>query len=78
MKDDRLNHAGHPGAFASVTAPPGAEAHCRERRTDHGDRHASARRGLFSRMPGQLHHCLQHRKPSDEHTALPTGLAAAA
>ena len=78
VKNDRLNHAGYLWAFASLTSSPGAKAHYRRRRDDHGDWHAAAQRNLFNRMIGQLYHCLQNRKLFDEETAFPTELAAAA
>ncbi|MGW0816936.1 IS110 family transposase [Streptomyces viridiviolaceus] len=78
VKNDRLNHAGYLWAFSAITASPGAKAHYRRRRDDHGDWHAAAQRNLFNRMLGQLYHCLQHRKLFDEQTAFPVELAAAA
>ncbi|MER6377220.1 IS110 family RNA-guided transposase [Streptomyces mirabilis] len=78
VKNDRLNHAGYLWAFASITASPGAKAHYRRRRDDHGDWHAAAQRNLFNRMLGQLYYCLQHHTLFEEHTAFPTALAAAA
>jgi transposase len=78
VKNDRLNHAGYLWAFSALTSSPGAKAHYRRRRDDHGDWHASAQRNLFNRMLGQLYHCLQHHALFDEHTAYPTQLAAAA
>ncbi|MFE7216213.1 transposase [Streptomyces sp. NPDC057611] len=77
-KNDRLNAAGYLWAFASITASPGAKAHYRRRRDDHGDWHAAAQRNLFNRMLGQLYYCLQHHTLFDEHTAFPAALAAAA
>ncbi|MEU9669881.1 hypothetical protein AB0E25_30760 [Streptomyces bobili] len=38
-KNDRLNHAGHLCAFASLKASPGANTHYRRRR-ESGDWHA--------------------------------------
>jgi hypothetical protein len=54
----RLNHAGYLWAFAAPNGSPGAKAHYRRRRDEHGDWHAAALRNLFNRMPGQLYHCL--------------------
>lgn len=71
VKNDRLNHAGYLWAFASITASPGAKAHYRRRRDDHGDWHAAAQRNLFNRMLGQLYHCLQHSHHFDETLAFP-------
>jgi transposase len=78
VKNDRLNHAGYLWAFASITASPGAKAHYRRRRDDHGDWHAAAQRNLFNRMLGQLYYCLQHHTLFDERAAFPTALAAVA
>lgn len=65
-------------AFSAITASPGAKAHYRRRRDDHGDWHAAAQRNLFNRMIGQQYHCLQKHTLFDESTALPVELAAAA
>jgi hypothetical protein len=73
----RLNYTGYLWALASLRNSPGADAHYRRRR-EAGDWHAAAQRNLFNRMIGQLHHCLQHHKLFDEHTAFPTQLTAAA
>ena len=78
IKNDRLNHAGYLWAFSAITASPGAKAHYRRRRDDHGDWHAAAQRNLCNRMLGQLYHCLQEHELFDEQTAFPTALAAAA
>ncbi|MGW5463102.1 IS110 family transposase [Streptomyces sp. NPDC003996] len=78
VKNDRLNHAGYLWAFSAITASPGAKAHYRRRRDNHGDWHASAQRNLFNRMLGQLYHCLQKHMLFDEHTAFPAELAVAA
>jgi hypothetical protein len=50
VKNDRLNHAGYLWAFSAITASPGAKAHYRRRRDEHGDWHAAAQRNLFNRM----------------------------
>ncbi|WP_406502156.1 transposase [Streptomyces sp. NBC_01590] len=78
VKNDRLNHTGCLWAFSAITASPGAKAHYRRRRDDHGDWHTAAQRNLFNRMLGQLYHCLQHHKLFDEQTAFPVELAATA
>ncbi|MDG5807609.1 IS110 family transposase [Streptomyces ossamyceticus] len=78
VKNDRLNHAGYLWAFSALRASPGAMAHYRRRRDEHGDWHAAAQRNLFNRMLGQMFHCLQRRELFDENTAFPTALAAAA
>ncbi|MFT9474488.1 IS110 family transposase [Streptomyces sp. Mo3] len=78
VKNDRLNHAGYLWAFAAPNGSPGAKAHYRRRRDEHGDWNAAARRNLFNRMLGQLYHCLQKHELFDERTAFPIELAAAA
>ncbi|UQA97689.1 IS110 family RNA-guided transposase [Streptomyces halobius] len=78
VKNDRLSHAGYPWAFSAPNGSPGAKAHYRRRRDEHGDWHAAALRNLFNRMLGQLYHCLQRRELFDERTAFPTELAHAA
>ncbi|MEU9158652.1 IS110 family transposase [Streptomyces sp. NPDC048417] len=78
VKNDRLNHVGYLWAFSAITASPGAKAHYRRRRDEHGDWHAAAQRNLFNRMIGQLYHCLQKHELFDEQTAFPTQLATAA
>ncbi|MER5914655.1 IS110 family transposase [Streptomyces sp. NPDC001982] len=77
VKNDRLNHAGYLWAFSAITASPGAMAHYRGRRDDHGDWHAAAQRNLFNRMLGQLYHCLQHGRRFDEAVAFPPASALA-
>ncbi|MFD5061888.1 MULTISPECIES: IS110 family transposase [unclassified Streptomyces] len=72
VKNDRLNHAGYLWAFSAITASPGAKAHYRRRRDDHGDWHAAAQRNLFNRMIGQLYHCLQKGRRYEEALAFPT------
>ncbi|MFE2967043.1 IS110 family transposase [Streptomyces sp. NPDC059340] len=78
VKNDRLNHAGYLWAFSAPNGSPGAKAHYRRRRDEHGDWHASACRNLFNRMIGQLYHCLQKHELFDEQAAFPASLAAAA
>ncbi|MFD8996547.1 IS110 family RNA-guided transposase [Streptomyces abikoensis] len=78
VKNDRLNHAGYLWAFAAIRHSPGAMAHYRRRRDDHGDWHAAAQRHLFNRMIGQLYHCLKKRVLFDDGTAFPALLATAA
>jgi transposase len=77
VKNDRLVHAGHLWAFASINASPGANAHYRRRR-DHGEWHAAAQRNLFNRMLGQLYPCLQQKVPFDEQRAFAPFLETAA
>lgn len=50
VTNDRLNHVGYLWAFAAITASPGAKAHYRHRRDEHGDWHAAAQRNLFNRQ----------------------------
>lgn len=71
VKNDRLNHTGYLWAFSAINASPGAKAHYRRRRDDHGDWHAAAQRNLFNRMLGQLYHCLKSHRLFDEHSAFP-------
>jgi transposase len=72
VKNDRLNHAGYLWAFSAISASPGAKAHYRKRRDNHGDWHAAAQRNLLNRMLGQLYHCLQQHELFDEQTAFPS------
>lgn len=78
VKNDRLNHAGYLWAFAAPNGSPGAKAHYRRRRDEHGDWHAAALRNLFNRLLGQLYHCLQEHELFEEQTAFPVPMAAAA
>ncbi|MFC9915121.1 IS110 family transposase [Streptomyces sp. NPDC059862] len=71
VKNDRLNHAGYLWAFSAPNGSPGAKAHYRRRRDQHGDWHAAALRNLFNRLIGQLYHCLQHGHLYDETLAFP-------
>lgn len=78
MKNDRLNHVGYLWAFSVITASPGAKAHYRRRRDDHGEWHTAAQRNRFNRIIGQLYHCLHNRKlldtrPSSPRVPLPFG-----
>lgn len=70
IKNDRLNHAGHLWAFASITASPSAKTHYRRCRDDHGDWHAAPRE-TSSRILGRLDHCLQQGQRYDEALAFP-------
>lgn len=56
------------GAFAALTASPGARAHY-DRRKHHGDRHATVLRNLCNRFLGCLFPCLTTRRTYQEHTA---------
>lgn len=73
VKNNRLNHVGHPWAFASSAVHPvrtpttGAAGK--------GGLAMQALRHLFNRMLGQLHHCLLARVPFDETIALPPAAA---
>ncbi|GIH02852.1 mini-circle putative transposase for IS117 [Rhizocola hellebori] len=61
IKNRRLAAAGYQWATTAAMTYPPARLHYRQRR-EHGDTHAAALRHLFSKMLGQLHHCLQHRE----------------
>jgi transposase len=65
IKNNRLNHAGYLWTFSAITASPGAKAHYRRLRDDHGDWHAAAQRNLFN-LIGQLYYCLQEHELFDE------------
>ena len=70
IKNRRLAAAGYQwDTTVAMTYPP-ARLHYRQRR-EHGDTHAAALRHLFSKMLGQLHHCLQHRETYDPDKAWP-------
>ncbi|MFJ9684043.1 transposase [Streptomyces sp. NPDC101194] len=71
VKNNRLNHVGHLWAFASLSGSTGADSHYRRRRAG-GDWYMQARRHLFNRMSGRLHHCLLVRIPLDGAIAFPT------
>ncbi|GGU95855.1 hypothetical protein GCM10010211_73700 [Streptomyces albospinus] len=71
VKNQRLAAVGYVWAFAALTASPGARAHY-DRRREAGDRHTAARRNLFDRMLGCLHHCLTVRTDYDEAIAFLT------
>ncbi|MGX1886966.1 IS110 family transposase [Streptomyces sp. NPDC055287] len=73
VKNDRLNHAGYLWAFSALRASPGAMAHYRRRRDEHGDWHAAAQRNLFNRLIGQLYHCIQKRVLFDEQSEVDPG-----
>ncbi|MFI6473254.1 IS110 family transposase [Streptomyces sp. NPDC050516] len=78
IKNDRLNHAGYLWAFSAPNRSPGAKAHYRRRRDEHGDWHAAALRNLFNRLLGQLYHCIQDHEMFDEQAAFPAQLTVAA
>jgi transposase len=61
VKTQRLAHVGYIGAFAALTASPGARAHY-DRRRAAGDHHPAAQRHLFNRFLGILHHCRTTRQ----------------
>jgi len=73
IKNNRLANAGRMWAFSAASNCEHARQQCRRRR-DHGDRHAAATRHLFNKLPGQLHHCLQHGQSFDEAKAFPAPL----
>lgn len=71
IKNQRLASLGYIWAFAALIAPSGARAHYDRRHAAEG-RHVTAQRNLSNRLLGCLHHCLTHRFPYDEQTALPS------
>ena len=58
-------------AFAALTASPGARA-LYDRRKAAGERHVAARRNLFNRMLGILHHCVATGTKYHAHAAFLT------
>ncbi|MGW0252598.1 IS110 family transposase [Nocardia goodfellowii] len=77
IKNNRLAAVGPIWAISSLKASPGARRHFDARRAA-GDWSQQARRHLFNKFLGQLHHCLQTRCLYDEHHAFPPPLAIAA
>jgi transposase len=71
VKNQRLAAAGYSWAFSAISASPGARAHY-DRRKAGGERHAAARRNLFGRLLGCLHHCLATGQHYNENTAFPS------
>ena len=77
IRNKRLADACYLWAFTALTKSPGARAYYDTRRAA-GDTHNAALRRLASKLLGQLHHCLTHRQPYDEHHAWPPATPAAA
>ena len=77
IRNKRLADACYLWAFTALTKSPGARAYDDTRRAA-GDTHNAALRRLASKLLGQLHHCLTHRQPYDEHHAWPPATPAAA
>jgi len=69
-KNNRLAAIGYSWAFTAAARPSPAREHYLRRR-DRGDGHPAALRHLFSRMLGQLHHCLQNGQNYDPIKAFP-------
>jgi hypothetical protein len=76
VKNQRLAAAGYVWSFASLKAT-GPRTHYDHRRQV-GDRHASALRNTFNRMPGCLLRCLQTGQLYDQATAFGARFSAAA
>ena len=69
-KNNRLAAIGYSWAFTAAARPsPGRDHYLRRR--DRGDGHPAALRHLFSRMLGQLHHCLTTGQLYDPGKAFP-------
>lgn len=77
IKNRRLAAAGPLWAFSALRASPGARRHFDARRAK-GDWDHQARRHLFNKFLGQLHHCLQTGQCYNEIEAFPPPLALAA
>jgi hypothetical protein len=77
IKNRRLAAAGPLWAFSALRASPGARRHFDARRAK-GDWDHQARRHLFNKFLGQLHHCLQTGQCYNEIEAFPRPLALAA
>ena len=70
VRNHRLADALYLWAFASLTKSPGARRYYDQRRAA-GDTHSKALRRLANKLLGQLHHCLEHHEPYQEHQAWP-------
>jgi transposase len=70
IRNKRLADACYLWAFSTLTRSAGARTFYDHRRAA-GDRHHAALRRLASKLLGQLHHCLTHRIPYNEHAAWP-------
>ena len=67
-RNRRLADACYLGAFAALTASPGARGFYDQRRAA-GDTHPRALRALANRLVGILHGCLRHDVTYDEDIA---------
>lgn len=77
IRNKRLADACYLWAFAALTKSPGARTYYDTRRAA-GDTHNAALRRLANKLLGQLHHCLTHHQPYQEHHAWTTTTATAA
>ena len=77
IKNRRLAAVGPIWALGALRHSPGARQHYDGRRAA-GDWNHQAQRHLFSRLLGQLHHCLQTGQLYDEYKAFPPLLPRAA
>lgn len=77
IKNRRLAAAGSIWAMAALKSSPGARRHYDARRAK-GDWLQEAKRHLFNKFLGQLHHCLQTGQTYDETHAFPPPLVLAA
>jgi transposase len=77
IRNKRLADACYLWAFTALTKSPGARTYYDTRRAA-GDTHNAALRRLGSKLLGQLHHCLTHHQPYNEHHAWPPATPAAA
>ena len=68
IRNKRLADACYLWAFTALTKSPGARAYYDTRRAA-GDTHSAALRRLGNKLLGQLHHCLAHHQPYNEHHA---------
>jgi transposase len=68
IRNKRLADACYLWAFTALTKSPGARTYYDTRRAA-GDTHHAALRRLASKLLGQLHHCLAHHQPYNEHHA---------
>jgi transposase len=76
-KNNRLAAIGYSWAFTAASRPSLAREHYLRRR-DRGDGHPAARRHLFNRMLGQLHHCLRTGQTYDPARSFPHATVAQA
>jgi transposase len=77
IRNKRLADACYLWAFTALTKSPGARTYYDTRRAA-GDTHNAALRRLGNKLLGQLHHCLTHHQPYNEHHAWNPATPAAA